>query len=67
MGKAVEKEEAGTIKDECRLPKSPFSHDTRWDPFRMGLRGEQAGCMWKGEVCWATPADASLMCQVLYR
>lgn len=57
MGKAVEKGEAEAIKDECRLPKSPFSHDTRWGPFRMGLRGEQTGCTWKGEVCWDHTPD----------
>lgn len=64
MGKAVEKEEAQAIRDGHRLPKSPCSQDVRWGLVRMGLRGEQAGCTWEGEVFWVTAADASLMCQV---
>lgn len=67
MGKAVEEEEVEVIKDGRKLPTSPFPQDMRWALFRMGLRGEQAGCTWEGKVCWATPADASLMCQLLYR
>lgn len=66
MGKAVEKEKVSAIKDGLRLTKSPFSQDRRWAPFRMGLRGEQAHSMWRGVISWATPADASLMCQVWY-
>lgn len=59
MEKAVEKEEMEATKGGCRLPKSPFSQDMKWDLLRMGrLRVGMGGL--------DHTADAS-RCQVLNR